>query len=155
MRAFFKKLGDGIVSVSISTVSYVSGVAVSGWNHLVTGWTFTSSYTKTSWSAAKATWNDNHGVRAVMGFCLSLLAIPFVVIGSVFAAAMTWTIGLIVLPLVALGIVAVAIAAFLIAACWFGIVCLFSWLAGCLYTNESSNVETKSESAPQAVPVAA
>lgn len=154
MRAFFKKLGDGIVSVSLSTASYVSGVAVSGWNHLSNGWTFSSNYVRTSWGDAKATWKDNHGVRAVTGFCLSLLAIPFVVVGSIFAATMTWAIGLIVLPLVALAIVAVCIAVFLIAAAWFGIICLFAWLAGSLYTAEGST-STKSESAPQAVPAAA
>lgn len=156
MRAFFAKLGDAIVSGVKTIGRYFKGAALMGWHVCTWGWNFTGTYISTAWSDAKTTWNSGHGFRAVLGFFLSMLAVPFIIDLWVAAAILVWGTGLVLIPLFIINFALTLGGVLLMALLTFAVLCLFSWLGGLCFTTDQKPIEvaTQSPSAPEAVPAA-
>jgi hypothetical protein len=148
MRTFFKKLGDGVVSTSISVASHIGGTIVNAGSAFMTGIRFIDNFVKASWADAKASWNANHGVRAVLGFAVSLLAIPVVLVAAIIAPVAILTVGLVVIPVLVVGLVAGVIAFAAIICLWAGLLTIISWTASKIYkTEETTESESKNVAA--------
>jgi hypothetical protein len=148
MRTFFKKLGDGVVTVSVSVAAYVGSTFVNAGAVLVAGARFIGAYVKASWNDAKASWAANHGVRAVLGFAVSLLIVPVAAAITVVAPIAVLAIGLVVMPILVGGLALGAIAFGVIVCLMAGLLAGIALLAGEIYKIEDG-VEPQSTTAAE------
>lgn len=131
MRAFFQSIASG-------TVNYIKDAGLTGWDVLVAGAKQVCSLIKQSWTNAKATWNANHGVRAVAGFVLSLLAVPFIAVATVVVAVAAWSVGFVLIPAAFIALAATLVAAIAVILIYNGTVWLIDSLSSAFYTTVES-----------------
>ena len=155
MRTFFRKLGDSVVSTSVSIGSHIGSTIANASSAFMAGIRFIKNFVKASWADAKASWNANRGVRAVVGFTVSLLAVPVVLVAAIIAPIAILALGLVVMPVVVVGLVAGVLAFAAVICLWAGLLTVISWTASKIYktdgTDESESENVATEAVEQVV----